>query len=76
MNKSSLKCNYDHSNNPFNMEHKVEGTMALKKKKFNFKINLTSSLLNPLAYKKLDLKFCSNVKPNKNMLKEFHKKLS
>lgn len=54
-----LECNYDHNNNPFNMDHKLKGSIKVGKSNLaNFNVNINSSLWDVFAYKKLDFDLC------------------
>lgn len=54
-----LNCDYDHSGNPFDMEHKVKGFVTVSKKKIlNFDVDFTSSLFDVFAYKKMKMNIC------------------
>ena len=59
-NISDFKCNYDHSFNPFNMEHKLNGTMKLNNADLNFDLDFSSSLFSIYDFKKVDMKICAN----------------
>lgn len=59
--KFNLNCTYDHDNNPFQMNHKVKGTVQVSKKTVaDFKFDFTSSLFDPFAYKKMDFNLCGS----------------
>lgn len=58
INHGKLKCNYQHTNNPFNMKHTVKGAIVMKKEKVNFNIDLTSPLWSIKNFSKLDMRVC------------------
>lgn len=75
MSISKFNCNYDHSFNPFNMEHKLNGNMILDKTKLNFDLDFSSSLFSIYDFTKVDMKICanSNIFDMKNIKKELKK---
>ena len=62
MNEKEFKkaqCNYTHSSNPFNMEHKVQGIIKAQKDRFNISLDFASPLWDIKSASTVNFKFCS-----------------
>ena len=58
-NINNFTCNYDHSMNPFDMSHKLNGVIKINDKDIKFDVNFESSLFSLYDFKKLNIKLCS-----------------